>query len=407
MDHDNYISASYKSDSHGRINIPTFGRGHTINTQQFNATGSMENQEYRAQAGQLFVDNFGRLNFTVQTGSMIEVPGAWEAGPTGFFTEGPGNSAATGTPNAIIQSSPWGYQKYSGSAIYDGIAWNRISDVTSISGFTNYANCSIGTVDAALFLRHTGGSTSGTNTGKYGSFPVNPAHATFQEDWDGIGWTRGPSDATTHVKRDGTGGKVGSVNSHIAFNGDDYPTLVGTAAWNGVTWQEVGPHTPVARDGGGGFGGVYDGVVAGGAAPNNTCVDEWNGTSWATATALPTGQSQGGGAGPQTAGIIMGGSPAKEVQEYNGTSWSEGTSIPVNFSLHATGGSSGKAFTATSFCSYFWTGGFVTGSADTHNKFSQNPTGRYLLTKKLQANYSAGCAGGGSSSSEEDFGGGY
>ena len=136
-------------------------------------------------------------------------------------------------------------------------------------------------------------------------------------------------------------------------------------------------------------------------------MDEWNGTSWATATALPTGQSQGGGAGPQTAGIIMGGSPAKEVQEYNGTSWSEGTSIPVNFSAHATGGSSGKAFTATSFCSYFWTGGFVTGSADTHNKFSQNPTGRYLLTKKLQANYSPGCAGGGSSSSEEDFGGGY
>ena len=39
---------------------------------------------------------------------------------------------------------------------------------------------------------------------------------------------------------------------------------MGTAAWNGVTWQEVGGHTPTARDGGGGFGGVYDGVVAGG-----------------------------------------------------------------------------------------------------------------------------------------------
>ena len=37
---------------------------------------------------------------------------------------------------------------------------------------------------------------------------------------------------------------------------------------------------------------------------------------------------------------------------------------------------------------YFWTGGFVTGSVDTYNKFSQNPSGRYLLTKKLQANHS-------------------
>ena len=50
---------------------------------------------------------------------------------------------------------------------------------------------------------------------------------------------------------------------------------------------------------------------------------------------------------------------------------------------------------------------YVTGSADTYNAFSQNPTGRYLLTKKLQANHSPGCAGGGSTSSEEDFGGGY
>ena len=182
---------------------------------------------------------------------------------------------------------------------------------------------------------------------------------------------------------------------------------MGTATWNGVTWQEVGPHTPVARDHGGGFGGVYDGVVAGGASPNNTCVDEWNGTTWASATALPTGQSGAGGAGHQNAGIIMGGTPNTEVQEYNGTSWSEGTSLPGAMSNHSTGGSAGKAFAITINSTYFWTGGFVTGSADTYNKFSQNPSGRYLLTKKLQANYSPGTAGGGSTSSEEDFGGGY
>ena len=75
---------------------------------------------------------------------------------------------------------------------------------------------------------------------------------------------------------------------------------------------------------------------------------------------------------------------------------------------HATGGSnSGRAFSISNNHTYFWTGGFVTGSADTYNKFSQNPSGRYLLTKKLQANYSPGCAGGGSSPSGEDFGGGY
>ena len=50
---------------------------------------------------------------------------------------------------------------------------------------------------------------------------------------------------------------------------------------------------------------------------------------------------------------------------------------------------------------------YVTGSADTYNKFSQNPTGRYLLTKKLQANYSPGTSGGVTSGSSDGYGGGY
>ena len=57
---------------------------------------------------------------------------------------------AGGTPNAIIQSSPWGYQNYSGSAIYDGISWFRVSDTTGVHGATKN-NCSIGTVDGAHF----------------------------------------------------------------------------------------------------------------------------------------------------------------------------------------------------------------------------------------------------------------
>ena len=136
-------------------------------------------------------------------------------------------------------------------------------------------------------------------------------------------------------------------------------------------------------------------------------MDEWNGVSWSTATALPTAQSGAGGAGPQTAGLITGGSPNTKVQEYNGTSWSEATALPAAMGSHGTGGTVGKAFSATTAATYLWTGGFVTGSADTHNDFSQNPTGRYLLTKKLQANYSPGVSGGATSGSSGDHGGGY
>ena len=408
MGHDTYISASFKKDSHGKVNIPSFGRGHTVNTQQFSATGSMESQKYRTRAGQLFVDNFGRLNMTVQTGSEVTVAGAWESGPQSILTNN-GYAATAGTRDAFIMAGPYAA---SGSAIYDGIGWQRTSDVTTGNHSNRMANCAIGTVDAAFIMRYMSGAQPSNPTGRYGAFPQSPAHAVLQEFWDGVGWYRGPegnAPTNTHVKRSGTAGKVGSVNSHIAFNGDDYPTSTGTADWNGMTWQSVGPHTPTVRDAGAGFGGAYDGVVAGGNAPNNTCVDEWNGTAWATATALPTGQSSAGGAGPQTAGLVMGGSPNTEVQEYNGTSWSEGTALPGAMTNHGTGGTVAKAFAANTGVTYLWTGGFVTGSSATHNNFqpSANGDGRYLLTKKLQANHSPGCAGGGSTSSEEDFGGGY
>ena len=413
MDHVSYTSGSFKSDSYGRINIPVRGRNnHTVNTQQFSATSSMENQEYRAQAGQLFIDNFGRLNFTVQTGSMVSVEGTWESGPTTVI---PNHSyaATAGTRDAFIMAGP---SLHSGSAIYDGISWQRTSDVTTRGHGYSSANCGIGGVDGAFIMRYMSGTQQGNDTtGKYGPFPSPPAvHAVLQEFWDGIGWYRGPTTTATHVKRNGSAGKIGSVNSHVAFNGDDYPTATGVAGWDGVTWHDIGPHTPVARDYGGGFGSIYAGVMAGGGYPApaviSTCVDEWNGTSWSTATALPSPQS-GGGAGTQNAGLVTGGNhgayASPYVQEYNGTSWSERANLPGALSAHGTGGTVGRAFSARTGNTYFWTGGFVTGSADTHNKFSQNPTGRYLLTKKLQANYSPGCAGGGSSSSEEDFGGGY
>ena len=410
MDHTIYISGSYKSNSSRPITIPTFGRGHTVNTQQFSATGSMQSQKYRAQAGQLFVDNFGRLNMTVQTGSEVAVAGTWEAGPT-TIVKNNGYAATAGVRDAFIMG---GGHASSGSAIYDGIGWQRTSDVTTTGSGTRAKNCGIGTVDAAFIMRYMSGTQGGSSTGKYGPWPAAPAvHGVLMEIWDGIGWYRGSTTTNTHVKRGGTAGKIGSVNSHIAFNGDDYPTATGTAAWNGVTWQDVGPHTPVARDNGAGFGGEYDGVVAGGFVNPAavSCVDEWNGTTWATATALPTALSGAGGAGPQTAGLVIGGPtyPYKKTIEYNGTSWSEETELPVAMSAHGTGGTVGKAFSATTAATYLWTGAFVTGSSATHNDFqpSANGDGRYLLTKKLQANLSPGTAGGATSGSSEGFGGGY
>ena len=409
MDHDTYISASHKTDSHGRLTIPIFGRGHTVNTQQFTATGSMESQKYRTRAGQLFVDNFGRLNMTVQTGSEVAVAGTWEAGPQTILTNA-GGAATAGTRDAFIMGSPFSPAAgQSGSAIYDGIGWTRVSDSTGVHG-SQQSNCSIGTVDAALFLRHTGGATTGTNTGKYGSFPNNPGHYTFMELWDGIGYYRGATGGL--VKRNGAGGKVGSVNSHITFGSDSPQCTVG---WDGATWKVIGPDSSVPRKLGQGFGSEYSAVYAGGANPGAvSCTEEWNGTSWATATAMPANTALGGGVGTQNAGGTFGSTywapgNQKLTQLYNGTSWSEESNTINNNGNISSHGTTGRGVVTNTATTEFWTGAFVTGSADTYNDFqpSANGDGRYLLTKKLQANHSPGCAGGGSSSSEDGHSGGY
>ena len=120
----------------------------------------MESQKYRARAGQLFVDNFGRLNMTVQTGSMVAVAGTWEAGPTGTFKYWYdwSISALLLVHQMRLFKAILAYQRFSGSAIYDGISWFKTSDVTAKNGdlSAKKSRC-IGTVDSALFLRHSAG----------------------------------------------------------------------------------------------------------------------------------------------------------------------------------------------------------------------------------------------------------
>ena len=83
---------------------------------------------------------------------------------------------------------------------------------SSSGGSSNYA-CGIGTVDGALFAEMVVLLKVEILQVSTDIFQMSGV-TTFQEDWDGIGWYRGPDDAGTHVQRNGTSGKVGSVNSH-------------------------------------------------------------------------------------------------------------------------------------------------------------------------------------------------
>jgi len=407
MEHGTYISGSYKSDSHGRITIPTFGRGHQVNTQQFTATGSMNNQKYRARAGQLFVDNFGRLNMTVQTGSMVAVAGTWTEGPDNPFT----SRGVQGVGFSYAAMEVAGLSKGTGSAQYDDIAWSVTADSTHKRD-GGVQNKSVGTVDAAIFIGHTGGTGGSASPGNTGV----PNFNDFFEIWDGVSFSRCGSGAgriSGYSWRHGAAAKGGSSNSHIVFGGDyGWAGYTRTSCWNGVNWEAASYNLNNDRCYGAGFGGVSDAVYAGGnstATPLDTCTEEWNGATWATANATPSPAAGGGIGHSQNAGLVAG--PSTTVQEYDGTSWSAGTSTLSGTGEHASAGSAGSGLILQGLggSNRFqkWTGGFITGSADTYNNFSQNPTGRYLLTNKLQANYSPGTSGGVTSGSSDGYGGGY
>ena len=89
-------------------------------------------------------------------------------------------------------------------------------------------------------------------------------------------------------------------------------------------------------------------MAAGGFTPPgvstyNSVVEEWGGTNWTAATAIPTATGQISGLGTQTAGLIYGGilppSAAKtgNTYEYDGTNWTSGGSLNVASSERSQG----------------------------------------------------------------------
>jgi len=86
----------------------------------------------------------------------------------------------------------------------------------------------------------------------------------------------------------------------------------------------------------GGFGTQTAAVIAGGEgpgpfAPQGSGAEEYNGTSWATTTAIPVAKREmSGGAGTESAGLIAGGfsyppfNIRNATEEYDGSSWTAG-----------------------------------------------------------------------------------
>jgi len=111
---------------------------------------------------------------------------------------------------------------------------------------------------------------------------------------------------------------------------------VSTAAWATVA------NLPYTTRDASGFGTQTAGVIFGGSIPGalSTAV-EWNGSSYSSATSVPSALSGLDSDGPQTAGLTAGGSPGpmnKTSYDYNGASWTANPTMPVGRTGHATVG---------------------------------------------------------------------
>jgi hypothetical protein len=104
-----------------------------------------------------------------------------------------------------------------------------------------------------------------------------------------------------------------------------------------------------ARSGisGGGASPQTAGIVFGGqinpATTNTAATEEYNGFSWANGGNMNLARGYGCGFGTQTAavgagGYVHGGGDKSEVEEYNGSTWSEVTDLPGNQRSEGTAG---------------------------------------------------------------------
>ena len=216
--------------------------------------------------------------------------------------------------------------------LWNGSSWTETTEINTARG---YAGSAGETSTAALFF---GGSPDRAIT----------------ESWDGTTWSEVADMGTG--QSDNFGVVRGSNRSALSSGGESSPnavseewsfpsgphlnegdvflssgtTLKGFGKAAGIptgTWSS-GPSMNYAREGGNsGFGTQTAGVaVAGNPSPGpDTAVEHFDGTSWTNATAVPAARGQGGSAGIQTAGIIMGGMPSDTglCYTYNGSSWTE------------------------------------------------------------------------------------
>ena len=242
---------------------------------------------------------------------------AWASGtalPSARF-----NGASAGTATAgIIAGGELAPGTRTGETVYfDGSAWT--AQPATLSPAPNADGVKMaGTQTAGILNSFRGGGSPG------------PAY-TDARSWNGSAWSTIPSTSSNHsfsnLFRNGT------PSAATTIGGDNEVGGIQSAVeeYNGSSW---GSETalPAGRGNMAAFGTPSAGVIAGGAlgpgTPNRTATAlEYNGSSWTTTGSITEAATVVAGGGTQTTGIIFGGynpSPAAtgRTNTYDGTVFS-------------------------------------------------------------------------------------
>jgi len=124
--------------------------------------------------------------------------------------------------------------------------------------------------------------------------------------YNGSAWSSAPAYPNSFR----TGGLSGSSSNAIAFGGDNAAGgyYSNSFTFNGSAWSSV-PNMSVARTIGNGFGPTTNCMAVGGydGASNVATVENYNGTSWSTATSIPTANDYNTAADPSKGSFTTGG----------------------------------------------------------------------------------------------------
>ena len=177
---------------------------------------------------------------------------------------------------------------------YEGQVWYNSTSGVLKSVVTSFAFRSTTNLPAA---RNYGTGGGGTQTACWVAGGDLPPFTNETFNYDGSGWT--------------ASGNMGDARIRMALG-------------------NMGPQTA-----GLGVGGYSPGIVAG--------VEEYDGSTWTGGTSLPGALQQAGGAGPQTANIILGGGNPTTSLSYNGSSWSSEGSSSEAFAYYGLAGANSEA----------------------------------------------------------------